>query len=282
MICNFYNKVMCKIKFPEYCGFKGRIFFILKCISWIIRKIKNGIYDFAVYILIKILNLFQRKHNNIDCCFLQVNGLEDAIINRAYTDCIIRQLGLNRDRVLIIAIDQWKGIENILYPNIKIVFINIDKFNNNIIYRCIICSRLSSYKCNNTICNLKYKMIPLVKSILSSLESNDVYVSACEDTIGIEQSQFKEYVNNNNYTYINVNYIYNELERIPEFYNIALQKYKIHTDVVLPAINLNKVKPVDIAVRLRVKKKVQNLNAMWYKEFAKNFATQGDFGHESP
>ena len=37
-----------------------------------------------------------------------------------------------------------------------------------------------------------------------------------------------------------------------------------------------------IAVRLRVKKKVQNLNAMWYKEFAKNFATQGDFGHESP
>ena len=23
---------------------------------------------------------------------------------------------------------------------------------------------------------------------------------------------------------------------------------------------------------------VQNLNAMWYKEFAKNFATQGDFG----
>ena len=38
----------------------------------------------------------------------------------------------------------------------------------------------------------------------------------------------------------------------------------------------------DIAVRLRVKKKVQNLNAMWYKEFAKNFATQGDFGHESP
>ena len=42
-------------------------------------------------------------------------------------------------------------------------------------------------------------------------------------------------------------------------------------------------KPVaNIAVRLRVKKKVQNLNAMWYKEFAKNFATQGDFGHESP
>ena len=38
----------------------------------------------------------------------------------------------------------------------------------------------------------------------------------------------------------------------------------------------------NIAVRLRVKKKVQNLNAMWYKEFAKNFATQGDFGHESP
>ena len=38
----------------------------------------------------------------------------------------------------------------------------------------------------------------------------------------------------------------------------------------------------DIAVRLRVKKKVQNLNAMWYKEFAKNFATQGVFGHESP
>ena len=37
-----------------------------------------------------------------------------------------------------------------------------------------------------------------------------------------------------------------------------------------------------IAVRLRVKKKVQNLNAMWYKEFAKNFATQGVFGHESP
>ena len=37
-----------------------------------------------------------------------------------------------------------------------------------------------------------------------------------------------------------------------------------------------------IAVRLRVKKKVQNLSAMWYKEFAKNFATQGDFGHESP
>ena len=37
-----------------------------------------------------------------------------------------------------------------------------------------------------------------------------------------------------------------------------------------------------IAVRLRVKKKVQNLNAMWYKEFAKNFATQGDFGLESP
>ena len=37
-----------------------------------------------------------------------------------------------------------------------------------------------------------------------------------------------------------------------------------------------------IAVRLRVKKKVQNLNAMWYKEFVKNFATQGDFGHESP
>ena len=32
----------------------------------------------------------------------------------------------------------------------------------------------------------------------------------------------------------------------------------------------------NIAVRLRVKKKVQNLNAMWYKEFAKNFATQGD------
>ncbi|SBV92260.1 hypothetical protein KL86DPRO_10331 [uncultured delta proteobacterium] len=41
-------------------------------------------------------------------------------------------------------------------------------------------------------------------------------------------------------------------------------------------------RPVFIAVRLRVKKKVQNLNAMWYKEFAKNFATQGDFGHESP
>ena len=40
--------------------------------------------------------------------------------------------------------------------------------------------------------------------------------------------------------------------------------------------------PTIIAVRLRVKKKVQNLNAMWYKEFAKNFATQGDFGHESP
>ena len=39
---------------------------------------------------------------------------------------------------------------------------------------------------------------------------------------------------------------------------------------------------IAIAVRLRVKKKVQNLNAMWYKEFAKNFATQGDFGHESP
>lgn len=39
---------------------------------------------------------------------------------------------------------------------------------------------------------------------------------------------------------------------------------------------------LNIAVRLRVKKKVQNLNAMWYKEFAKNFATQGDFGHESP
>ena len=38
----------------------------------------------------------------------------------------------------------------------------------------------------------------------------------------------------------------------------------------------------NIAVRLRVKKKVQNLSAMWYKEFAKNFATQGDFGHESP
>ena len=37
-----------------------------------------------------------------------------------------------------------------------------------------------------------------------------------------------------------------------------------------------------IAVRLRVQKKVQNLSAMWYKEFAKNFATQGDFGHESP
>ena len=37
-----------------------------------------------------------------------------------------------------------------------------------------------------------------------------------------------------------------------------------------------------IAVRLRVKKKVKNLSAMWYKEFAKNFATQGDFGHESP
>ena len=42
-------------------------------------------------------------------------------------------------------------------------------------------------------------------------------------------------------------------------------------------------KPIkNIAVRLRVKKKVQNLSAMWYKEFAKNFATQGDFGHESP
>ena len=40
--------------------------------------------------------------------------------------------------------------------------------------------------------------------------------------------------------------------------------------------------PENIAVRLRVKKKVQNLNAMWYKEFAKNFATQGDFGLESP
>ena len=38
----------------------------------------------------------------------------------------------------------------------------------------------------------------------------------------------------------------------------------------------------NIAVRLRVKKKVQNLNAMWYKEFAKNFDTQGDFGHETP
>ena len=43
----------------------------------------------------------------------------------------------------------------------------------------------------------------------------------------------------------------------------------------------NKTKEI-IAVRLRVKKKVQNLSAMWYKEFAKNFATQGDFGHESP
>ena len=41
-------------------------------------------------------------------------------------------------------------------------------------------------------------------------------------------------------------------------------------------------RPTFIAVRLRVKKKVQNLSAMWYKEFAKNFATQGDFGHESP
>jgi hypothetical protein len=38
----------------------------------------------------------------------------------------------------------------------------------------------------------------------------------------------------------------------------------------------------DITVRLRGKKKVQNLNVMWYKEFAKNFATQGDFGRESP
>ena len=39
---------------------------------------------------------------------------------------------------------------------------------------------------------------------------------------------------------------------------------------------------ISIAVRLRGNKKVQNLSAMWYKEFAKNFATQGDFGHESP
>ena len=45
---------------------------------------------------------------------------------------------------------------------------------------------------------------------------------------------------------------------------------------------LYKARHLVIAVRLRVKKKVQNLSAMWYKEFAKNFATQGDFGHESP
>ncbi|SBW10707.1 hypothetical protein KL86DPRO_60266 [uncultured delta proteobacterium] len=47
-------------------------------------------------------------------------------------------------------------------------------------------------------------------------------------------------------------------------------------------IALEEINFILIAVRLRVKKKVQNLNAMWYKEFAKNFATQGDFGHESP
>ena len=57
--------------------------------------------------------------------------------------------------------------------------------------------------------------------------------------------------------------------------------FSIFVSVALLKI-LNKHLSPSIAVRLRVKKKVQNLNAMWYKEFAKNFATQGDFGHESP
>ncbi|SFW67417.1 MULTISPECIES: hypothetical protein [Desulfovibrio] len=53
-------------------------------------------------------------------------------------------------------------------------------------------------------------------------------------------------------------------------------------DRLVHLAHVNKNTFAVIAVRLRVKKKVQNLNAMWYKEFAKNFATQGDFGHESP
>ena len=56
-------------------------------------------------------------------------------------------------------------------------------------------------------------------------------------------------------------------------------------DMLFPICEAHRRKYKDeyaIAVRLRVKKKVQNLSAMWYKEFAKNFATQGDFGHESP
>ena len=37
-----------------------------------------------------------------------------------------------------------------------------------------------------------------------------------------------------------------------------------------------------IAVRLRSNKKVRNLSEMWYKEFTKQLATQGDFGLEPP
>ena len=65
------------------------------------------------------------------------------------------------------------------------------------------------------------------------------------------------------------------------FFIVKIRKQKVQA-VSLNLFAASKKNCIIIAVRLRVKKKVQNLNAMWYKEFAKNFATQGDFGHESP
>ena len=96
-----------------------------------------------------------------------------------------------------------------------------------------------------------------------------------------------QYNDNNSFSVVAANTALNELLKNTVDFS-SLKNFSGITHYLKNVLESNKIEEWTdyndnlIAVRLRVKKKVQNLNAMWYKEFAKNFATQGDFGHESP
>lgn len=224
-----------KLKNEKYSGISGKILFITCGIRWFLQKILHC-FQIKRYCLRpnffgkKIQQFFSKaaeiffKPLEMDWLIIQPNGLGDAVINKIYIDKIIEKNNFNPDKVIMISLDQWQDFKPILYPNIFVYFLSLNKFEKNIFIKLKLLLFLKKYKFSLITCNLRWKARCITDFIAIYADGREKYFSSYQNHLSQLNKEFLMWCNEFGINFIATDNIENELERIPFFYNYVFKK----------------------------------------------------------
>lgn len=241
-----YSFALNKFYSEKYSGIMGKIHFFIRVITYIgtnlskkILRIKNynfsfGIEKLIIFLVIKLSKFFSQT-KKMDWLIVQPNGLGDAIINKTYTDMLIQKYKIEKNKIIIISLDQWKDFKELLHPDIYIYFINLKKFERSLIYRLKVVLFLKKYYFSRITCNLKWKTRCITDLISCYADGDKKFFSLYQERFHTLNQEFSEWCGKKGITLIPTNNIENELNRINFFYtNVfgeSLSPYPLRTEI---------------------------------------------------